>query len=243
MTLKLTVDKLDGLPEAVHSFYEPTENGFRLKVDGVEDVSGLKSALQKEREAAKAYKSTGLSPDEIAELKALRDRTTEEAARKAGDFDKLRDKMASQFETEKAALKAELEAIAKSEADARINQGLMSALAEAGATAEGMSLLPTVFKNRAKIETVDGVRVLRVLDEDGTPMLISGKDATLADLVKVAQSKYGSLFKATTKAGSGTPTASNGAGGAVKTVNRSTFDAMSQAQRAAFVREGGKVAS
>jgi hypothetical protein len=131
--LKLTVDKLDGLPEAVHSFYEQTDNGYRLKVDGVEDVSGLKSALHKEREAAKAYKSLGMTPDEIAELKALRDKTTEDAARKAGDFDKLREKITSQYEAEKAALKAELDAISKSEADARINQGLMSALAEAGA--------------------------------------------------------------------------------------------------------------
>ncbi len=245
MTLKLQTDTLDGLPEAVHGFYEKTDNGFRLKVDGLEDTAGLKSALQKEREAAKMareYEKLGLKPDEILALKAEREKAEEERARKAGEFDQLRAKIKSQHEAELAAIKAEYEAVAKSEQEARVVNGLTNALSQAGATAEGLELLPNLFAGRARIETVDNKRVVKILDADGSPMLgKGGKDATFADLAEAAIQKYPSLFKPTTKAGGGTPPTSKGAGSATKTITRTQFDTMSQGERSAFFREGGKV--
>lgn len=42
----------EGLPEAVQGLYAKTDDGkFRLGVEGIEDTTGLKTALQKEREA------------------------------------------------------------------------------------------------------------------------------------------------------------------------------------------------
>ena len=58
MTLPATVDRLEDLPEAVREHYVATEDGrFRLDAEGVEDVAGLKSALEKERAARKALKA------------------------------------------------------------------------------------------------------------------------------------------------------------------------------------------
>ena len=63
MSLPAIVDSLEDLPEAVRAFYVETEDGrFRLDAEGVEDVSGLKSALEKEREARKALKARCRSP-------------------------------------------------------------------------------------------------------------------------------------------------------------------------------------
>ena len=58
MPLPAYVDDLDALPEAVRAYYVETEDGrWRLDAEGVEDVSGLKSALEKERAERKALKA------------------------------------------------------------------------------------------------------------------------------------------------------------------------------------------
>jgi hypothetical protein len=58
MPLPAYVDDLDALPEAVRDHYVQTEDGrWRLDAEGVEDVSGLKSALEKERTERKALKA------------------------------------------------------------------------------------------------------------------------------------------------------------------------------------------
>ena len=245
--LKYELETLDNTDDAVKGLYELVDGGkFRLKVEGIEDTSGLKSALAKERDAAKKareYQALGLTPDEIRELKASREAAEDEAARKAGDFDKLRDKITAQSQAQIDAIKAEMAAIEASERDARITAGLMSALSEAGATQEGLALLPEIMKGRAKIETVEGQRKIKILDEDGSPMLSNGgKDATFADLVNAASTRFPSLFAAKTKTGSGTPPGgNNGAGSAQKTVTRTQFDTMSQLERTEFAKSGGKV--
>lgn len=58
MPLPATVDALDELPEPVRAYYLETGDGrWRLDAEGVEDVSGLKSALEKERAERKALKA------------------------------------------------------------------------------------------------------------------------------------------------------------------------------------------
>ena len=50
MALKAIVESLDSIPEAHRSFYIADGAGkFKLDAEGIEDVSGLKSALEKER--------------------------------------------------------------------------------------------------------------------------------------------------------------------------------------------------
>ena len=79
MTLQALVDDITQIPEQISrdEIYEQVgENGgYKLKVDkpdALHDVSALKSALQKEREAVKKLKeenaiwqSLGLSPEDI----------------------------------------------------------------------------------------------------------------------------------------------------------------------------------
>lgn len=232
--LKLTVDTLDGVAEPIRALYEPKDGKFALKVEGLEDTSGLKSALQKEREAARAakeYQALGLSPAEIAELKLARDKAEEEKARAAGDFDKIRGKLTEQHQSELARLRSELEAVQASEHRAVVTTGLMAALAEAGATNEGLEVLSTILQGRAKIEATDGKRVVKVLDADGVPMIgKGGKDAGFADLAEWAVSKYPSLFKSKTMAGSGTPSGGNSAGSAKRTMSRAEFLKLSPAE-------------
>lgn len=56
MALQFTVDSLDAIDEGVRNFYVEDNGTFRLNIDGYEDPAGLKSALQRERDAAKEAK-------------------------------------------------------------------------------------------------------------------------------------------------------------------------------------------
>jgi len=56
MALPLTTDSLDSLDESVRSLYVEENGKFRLDIDGYEDPANLKTALQKERDAAKEAK-------------------------------------------------------------------------------------------------------------------------------------------------------------------------------------------
>ena len=216
----------------------------------LDPTDGLKSALQKEREArkalekqARAYSGLGLSPEEIAELKASREKAEEDKARAAGEWDKLREKLAEQHKSELTKLQEQLQSIAASEHEARIESGLKSALMEAGVTEEGASILPDILKSRAKIEDENGKRVIKIMDADGSPMIAkNGRDATFADLAAVASEKYPSLFKATTKPGSGTPPGGNSAGStASQTVKASQLESMTAAQKAAYFKANPNV--
>mgnify|MGYP003669241736 CR=1 FL=1 len=58
MPLPAESETLDTVPEAARAFYVETGDGrFRLDAEGVEDVSGLKSALEKERAARRELKA------------------------------------------------------------------------------------------------------------------------------------------------------------------------------------------
>jgi hypothetical protein len=73
MTLKTTVETLEGISEGLQEFYEETDNGFVLKVDGIDEhpeVTGLKNAYTAEKEKRKAYESKLKSIPEDFDLEA-----------------------------------------------------------------------------------------------------------------------------------------------------------------------------
>jgi len=88
MPLKAELDSLDGVDEGLQSHYTKHEDGrFRLDVEGMPDVSGLKSALEKERRDRKALKDSltkfdGVDLEEIERLKGIA------AKFESGDIDK-----------------------------------------------------------------------------------------------------------------------------------------------------------
>ena len=82
MALKLKLNKAEweGLEEGFQKLYEEKDGGYVLSVDGVEDTSALRSALQKERadrekfsKQVKAWEALGKTPEEISELLAKLD--------------------------------------------------------------------------------------------------------------------------------------------------------------------------
>lgn len=248
MTLKMSVDTIDEVPEAVRSFYEEKDGKFALKVDGLEDTTALKGALEKERKAArdaqklaKQYEGLGLSADEIKALVDAKAKADHDAAAKAGDFDKILGQHRSAWEKEKADLEAEIAAARASERKSTIGTGLMAALTKAGATEEGIDLMPDRLAARVKFETEDGQRVVKIMAADGeTPMAGTGKGglATFDDLVKEALTKWPSLFKASGAGGGGKQPGSGAGGAGNRSMSKAEFEKLPAKERAARMAGG-----
>lgn len=220
--LKLTVDSLDAVEEGVRSFYEEADGKFRLKVEGVEDTAGLRSALDKERKTArelekkvKRWEALGKSDEEIAEMLSQAEEAERKRAEESGDHAKILQQHQTKWAKEREALETELKAAKASERNAIIGNSVTAALTKAGVTEEGIDLLPDRLASRIHFELADGKRVIKIMQADGeTPMAGNGPDgvATIDDLVKEASGKWPSLFKGTGTTGSG-KTADTGGGG------------------------------
>lgn len=117
MTLKAVVESLEAVPEQFRTLYVANGEGkFKLDAEGVEDVSGLKSALEKEREQRRQLttdlaKYKGVDPAKYAELLEQQRLLDEKQLIDAGKVDELVENrvkaMREANETNVAALKAE----------------------------------------------------------------------------------------------------------------------------------------
>lgn len=107
--LPLSVDKLDDVPEAQRSLYIEKDGKHVLDVTGMDDNSGLKTALQKERDAAKEAKRiakemeeryAGIDPAKVREMMSKLDQDGEAALIAAGKIDEVIAKRTQKFQTE-----------------------------------------------------------------------------------------------------------------------------------------------
>lgn len=220
---KFIVDKIDDVPEALRGEYVEKDGKFHLKVDDLESHYAPRDMLSKannesasRRVQLQAWEKLGKTPEEIAELLAKLEKEDHESKKKKGDFDGLLAQHQEKWQKIEADLKAERDAAIKNERNAVVNGQLSAELAKANATEDGLVFLPGSLAKRVKVETIDGKRVTRVYQEDGTsPMAGTGAGgmATVADLVKEALTKHPSLFKGNGAGGGGKDPGGKGGGG------------------------------
>lgn len=236
--MEIELPDVSGLPDALKTIVAD-KNGKPVldltKVMPFEDVSGLKSALQKERENLEGWRKYGSPKDVAAKIADL-----EEKAAKGG-------KGGEEAQAKLDAMKAEYEAKI-AERDNRFTAVLRnSALAELKAELAKVGFIPDALDDIAATAIGriqfhdDGTR--KVTTADGKPMLGSGADhgATLQDLAKeLAQTKRYAV-KDGGVGGGGKPPGSNGGKPDGKTATRQQWDDMSQHERMAFSKSGGKV--
>lgn len=242
MALQLVIDSLETVPETVRSLYVPDGDKFKLDVSGIEDTSGLKSALQKEREAAKhaakqvsAWSSLGKTPEEIQELLEAQRKAEEDKATKNGEWEKLKAQMQEQSAAERQKLEQALKA-----KDGAIERYLIDAQAVAAISElKGVPalLLPHV-KAAVKVVDDDGEYVTRVVDAQGNPRVNANGDfLTIKDLVsEMRQSEvFGRAFEASGTSGTGSrPSSANGS----RTMTEAAFNALPPKERAKRMAEG-----
>lgn len=247
MPLQLIVDTLDAVPEPLRPNYVEHEGKFRLDLDGYEDPANLKSALQKEREAAKAatkqakaWAELGKTPEEISALLSAQAKAEEEALKGTGQWDKLKTQMLDQH---KAEISKRDEALSKSRQ--RLERHLIDAQAVAAIAAhKGVAalLLPHVKAAVKVVEDGDDL-VARVVDVAGNPRVnAKGEYLTVADLVGEMRQDavFGRAFEPSGATGGGSKE-SSAAATKGKTVTRAQWDGMDHFARSKFSKDGGKV--
>jgi hypothetical protein len=246
MALDLIVDALDAVPEAFRPLYVQAGDKFKLDVSGVEDTTGLKSALEAERKAAReaskqaaAWKSLGKTPEEIQALVEAQAKAEQDRLTKAGDWDKLAKQMNDAHAQELNGLKATLETKDRALAKHLIDSAAVSAVAAAKGVPE--LLLPHI-RSATKVINEDGDYAVRVVDATGNPRVNGkGEFLTIRDLVaEMKQSEvFGRAFDGSGATGSGSPQQRGSGGG--KSITRAAFDALGQAERVSYIRGGGTV--
>jgi hypothetical protein len=244
MALALSVDKLDSVPEALRALYTEKDGKFRLDVEGIEDTTGLKSALDKERKdrsafekQVKAWQGIGKTPDEIAELLREQEERTTHDAEKKGEWDKLRAQMNEKHE---AALKAKDADIVKMRATLEKHLVDSQAVTEI-AKLKGVPelLLPHVQRQ----VRVDDEFKVTVVDAKGDPRVNGkGEPLSIADLIAEMRQHevFGRAFDGSGKSGSGTPPngRTGGTGNDKKEIKRSDFDALDPLMRHKAMQQG-----
>jgi hypothetical protein len=201
MSLQLTVDNIEIVPEAFRGEYAEKDGKFHLNVLGLDDTSGLKSALQKERDANKKIKAFGRTDSEIAAIIAER----EALQHLPSDFAATRAAAEKANTAKFANLETELKIARDSERKAIVDACVHECLARANATAEGFDLLSDRLATRVVLTTENGKRKIQIMQPDGKPMTGTGANgaATFADLARVARDEFPSLFVGTGAGGGG----------------------------------------
>lgn len=225
--MEIEIADASGLPETLKPLVQ--DNKLDLsKLMPVEDLTGLKTALQKERANAQAWSKFG-DPDSLAQRMA----DLEAAAAKGG-------KGGEEAQAKLDALKADYEA-KLSDRDNRLTRmmqataasTLKAELAKAGFIPEAIDDIAASAMARLAFND-DGSP--KVMTADGKPMIGSGPDhgATLADLAaELAASKPYAVRDGGT-GGGGKPPGSNGGKPNGKTVRASELAGMTPREKAKY---------
>lgn len=172
-------------------------------------VKQLREENAKRRKKLKEYeemlaKYDGINPDEYEELKSFKEQIEKEKLEKAGEFDKLKEKMVQEFGKEKKQLFKQLEEANKkySQLEAEFNNMILSnAVITEAVKAEAFN--PDVIKlaimQEAKIEVDDnGNRIIK-LYENGQEKINykTGKPLTIAERIEEMKQdeRFAFMFK------------------------------------------------
>ncbi len=227
---KLTKEEFDKLPEAHREFYKQSGNDYILDAEGVEDVSGLKGALDKERkaaaDAAKALKAeqekyAGVDVDEYKRFKTEADNKDTEDLKKKGQFDEFIEKQNKKLADQKAEYEARLKAKDDELDKIIVDNGLRKAFEAGGVMPDRITDAVQLIRSRAKRNDKGD---LIILDEDGETPLDASPETFAKELFK-EQKPW--LYAASGAGGSGAQGSGNGNGTGKKTIKRSEYDAMS----------------
>lgn len=222
---------------AVPEHLKPILAGNKLdltKLMPMEDLTGLKTALQTERANAGAYAKFG-KPDELAKKLADLQAQVDKGGKGGEDAQAKMDALKATYDAQLSDRDQRLSSLMKRQANAE----LRAELAKVGVVPEGLDILANFAAQRIAFND-DGTP--KVMTADGKPMIGSGADhgATLADLAKELAKAIPHLVKDGGAGGSGKQP-NDGGKPDRQTVTRAAFEAMSQAERSTFSKSGGKV--
>lgn len=184
MPLQLELDSLDGVDESVKTLYTEKDGKFRLEVDGLPDVDGLKKKvdelLSEKKTAAQKAKDAQEELEREKRKKAMESGDTE-TLRKS--YDEKIALLKTDSETKLTQLESQIATLTAG-ADAVKLAGSLAIKTKGsdGKEYSTMDVLLPHIKSRLSIETQNGMPKTVVLDREGKPSAL-----TLDDLQKEFQ--------------------------------------------------------
>jgi hypothetical protein len=236
--MQIELSDISGLPETLKPLVATADGKTTLdlsKLMPAEDLTGLKTALLRERENAGAYARFG-KPDEIAAKIADLEAKAAKGGKGGEEAQAKLDAMAKESADKISAAETKYMGVLTRYAQAE----LKAELSKAGVVPEGLDMLATFAAQRIRFND-DGT--VKVVTQDGKPMIGSGADhgATLGDLAKELATAMPYLVKDAGVGGGGKPPGQGGGKPGQSTVTRAQWDAMDHGARAAHSKSGGKV--
>ena len=200
-----------------------------------EDVTGLKTALSKERGNAAAWAKYGTPAEMDAKIAELTEKA-KGTGKGADDAQAKLDAMKADYDGKLAERDTKISKMHQRGAASE----LKAELAKAGFIAEAIDDVANSTMMRIQFHE-DGSA--KIMTSDGKPMIGSGADhgATLADLAKELAASKPYAVRDAGKGGGGKPAGSTGGKPNQLTITRAQFDALSHPARAAHAKSGGDV--
>ena len=200
-----------------------------------EDVTGLKTALSKERGNAAAWAKYGTPAEMDAKIAELTEKA-KGTGKGADDAQAKLDAMKADYDGKLAERDTKISKMHQRGAASE----LKAELAKAGFIAEAIDDVANSTMMRIQFHE-DGSA--KIMTSDGKPMIGSGADhgATLADLAKELAASKPYAVRDSGKGGGGKPAGSQGGKPEQQTVKRGAWDSMTHSARAEFSKQGGKV--
>ncbi|MDQ3747978.1 MAG: hypothetical protein M3367_03020 [Acidobacteriota bacterium] len=201
----LTAEEFETIADSLKDLYVPTADGYLLDADDVEDVSGLKTALEKERrerreakEALKQYE--GLDPEDARKAVAEVSKIDEKKLLDKQKFDEVLENYRKDFDTEL-------------EKERREKQQLLTNLKREKLT--NLLIEKGVLPDRARFALAEVDPQTEIVSDEGGISLKKkdgiGDAKELDEMVTGLREKSAFLFAPTNASGSGA-TQSNGNG-------------------------------
>lgn len=228
--LELELDKIDGVPEAIRPMYEEKDGKFRLKVNGLPDVSGLKAKNEDLLTEAKAAKKR------LKEFEEAAEREKSELLAKSGDVTAIRASYEEKLAKQREEYEGRLSGLSGQLQGLTVGQTATALAAELAIPGSAPVLLPHI-KSRLGMEMRDGVPTTVVLGADGKPSAM-----TIEELKSELSSNqaFAPIIAASKATGGGASGGGKG-GGAAKSLTRQQFDALSHAAKQQHLKDGGTI--
>lgn len=258
MPVKQVFEKKEDAPEFLRGSLLEQDGKFVFEAELPTETAGLKSALQKERDAKAAAEKAlkvfeGVDAEEARRLKAEAEQSATDKLKNKGDWDtrekQLKDQLATDLTKRETHFQTELKS--RDERIVKLQSSLEKSLIEAQATsaiaaAKGTPelLLPHVMR-AVKVVEENGEFVARVLDANGQPRIanVKGDPFTIGNLVEEmkANEVFGRAFEATGAGGSGAHNNNRTGPAGGKVMTRGAFDQLGHSERAKFMKDGGQL--
>lgn len=227
--LKLEADSIDAIDEPLRGLYEEKDGKFRLKVDGLPDVDGLRRKNAELMDELKGHKRKS------GEIEAEAERVKQEALAKSGDVDALRKSYETKMAAREQELTGKLSEFERHVQSLTVGQTATSIASAIAVQGSADVLLPHI-RSRLSVEYRDGQPVTVVLDASGKPSAMTVDELKAEFLANPA---FAPIVAGSKAAGGGASGGSKGGGAAGKTLTRQQFASMNAAQKAAHFKEGG----